>query len=160
MTVAPGEPGVDGLGEVVGVLREWQSDAAPAHLHPRDLGWFWRFGAAATAAAVRTWSRDGRVLAVVLDGPTLPRPAIAPGAPCDEELARRAALLEPMGVHRDHRGRGHGRAMGVAAARALRELGASSALVRTPSANVAAVATHRAGGFHRLPETRDLNRDA
>jgi hypothetical protein len=41
-------------------------------LHPGDVGWFWRFGAEATAAAARTWSRDGRILAVgLLDGPTL-----------------------------------------------------------------------------------------
>jgi len=35
-------------------------------LHPGDLGWFWRFGAEATAAAVRTSSRDGQILAVGL----------------------------------------------------------------------------------------------
>lgn len=64
-------PGIDGLSEVVGVLREWQYDGAPMQLHPGDVGWFWRFGARATAAAVRTWSRDGRVLAVgLLDGPS------------------------------------------------------------------------------------------
>nr|BFE81799.1 hypothetical protein GCM10020093_044000 [Planobispora longispora] len=55
-----------------------------------DLGWFWRFGAEATAAAVRTWSRDGRILAVgLLDHPRLLRLAVAPDAQRDEELARR-----------------------------------------------------------------------
>ncbi len=49
----------DGLSEVVGVLREWQYDGAPMQLHPGDMGWYWRFGAEATAAAVRTWSQDG-----------------------------------------------------------------------------------------------------
>lgn len=68
----------------------------------------------------------------------------------------RPGLLEPMGVHPDHRGRGHGRAIVLAAAAALRELGASSADVCTPSANVGAVATYRAAGFVPLPERADL----
>jgi hypothetical protein len=39
-------------------------------LHPGDLGCYWRFGAEATAAAVWTWRRDGRIRAVgLLDGP-------------------------------------------------------------------------------------------
>ncbi|MER5193954.1 GNAT family N-acetyltransferase [Streptomyces sp. NPDC002755] len=283
-----GEPGVDGLDEAVGVLRAWQDDGTPTQLHPGDLGWYWRFGAEATAEAVRTWSRDGRILAVgLLDGPGLLRLTIAPDARRDEELARqllddvtapergvlaagrasveapvgallhdllfedgwnadepwtplrrdltqpvadpgvrievtgpararaRAAvqrasfdgstftdehwhamaagspyadarclvaydargdavaavtvwsagpgkpgLLEPMGVHREHRGRGHGRAITVAAAAALQELGSSSAIVCTPSSNVGAVATYESAGFGRLPEIRDLYRDA
>src|SRR5262245_18716182 len=89
MAIALGEPGVDGLSGVVGALREWQNDKAPMQLHPGDLGWFWRFGAEATAAAVRTWSRDGQILAVgLLDGPKLLRLTIAPGAQRDEELAQ------------------------------------------------------------------------
>lgn len=64
MTIVLGRPGTEGLGEAVGVLREWQDDGASWQLHPGDLGWFWRFGAEATAAAVRTWSRNGRILAV------------------------------------------------------------------------------------------------
>ncbi|GAA1613141.1 hypothetical protein GCM10009789_79240 [Kribbella sancticallisti] len=67
-------------------------------------------------------------------------------------------LLEPMGVHRDFRGNGYGRAITLAAAAALRDLGASSALVCTPSSNVGAVATYRAAGFEVLPETRDQKR--
>ncbi|MFF2654356.1 GNAT family N-acetyltransferase [Streptomyces sp. NPDC058045] len=271
------------LEEAVGALREWQDDAAPMQLHPGDLGWFWRFGAEATAAAVRTWRRDGRILAVgLLDGPRLLRLTIAPDARQDVELARRLladvtdpergvlpagkadievpsgalvrdllaehgwhegeawtplrrqltepvpvpgvrievigpeqagaraavhraafdgsaftgehwhrmaagspyadarclvaydergeavagvtawsagagrpGLLEPMGVHRGHRGRGFGRAITVAAASALRELGASSALVATPSADTGAVATYRSAGFRQLPDVRD-----
>ena len=68
-------------------------------------------------------------------------------------------LLEPMGVHRDHRGQGYGEAITRAAAAALRELGASSAVVSTPSSNIGAVATYQAAGFDLLPETRDVYRD-
>jgi ribosomal protein S18 acetylase RimI-like enzyme len=288
MAIVLGKPGVDGLNEAVGALREWQHDDAPMQLHPGDLGWFWRFGAETTAAAVRTWSRDGRILAVgLLDEPGLLRLTIAPDAVRDEELARQLAddltepergvliegkvyletpqgalvqdllfedgwhidepwtplcldlaepvsdpgvrievigpeqahvwaavqrasfdrstfteerwhamaagspyadarclvayddhgtavaavavwsagpgkpgLLEPMGVHRDHRGHGHGKAISVAAAAALQELGSSSALVCTPSVNVGAVATYKSAGFRRLPERRDQRRNA
>ncbi len=269
------------------MLREWQHDGAPVQLHPGDLGWNWRFGAEATAAAVRTWSRDGRILAVgLLDSPELVRLAIAPAAEHDEELAQqmvadlsapergvlppgkasvearfgalfrglllddgwdagepwtplqrdlaepvedcgvrievtgpdrvpmrvavqraafdtstftderwhamaagpayadarclvaydqdtavatatvwsagpgRPGLLEPMGVHREHRGHGYGRAITVAAAVALRELGSSSATVCTASANVGGVATYRSAGFRQLPDVRDLHRSA
>jgi ribosomal protein S18 acetylase RimI-like enzyme len=288
MAIVVGIPGTGDLGQAVGVLREWQDDGAPMQLHPGDVGWFWRFGAGATAAAVRTWSRAGRILAVgLLDGPELLRLTMAPDVRQDEGLARqlvadltepergvlkegeayveapvgspvqellcqqgwsldapwtplrrdltepveepgvrievigpeqayvRAAaqrasfdrstfteghwhamaagvpyadarclvaydgrgdavatvtvwsagpgkpgLLEPMGVHRDHRGQGHGKAITVAAAAALRELGSSSALVCTPSSSVAAVATYRAAGFEPLPEVRGRRRDA
>ncbi|MGW1805242.1 N-acetyltransferase family protein [Streptomyces sp. NPDC002078] len=288
MTIVLGMPGVDGLSEAVGVLREWQYDGAPMQLHPGDLGWFWRFGAEATAAAVRTWRRDGRILAVgLLDGRDLVRLTTAPDAQRDEELAQRLVedvtgpergvlpagrvyveaptgalvqdllfedgwdgdepwtplrrdltapvpdpgvriavvgpeqvhvrtavhraafdrstftderwhamaaalpyadarclvayddqgnavaavtvwsagpgrpgLLEPMGVHREHRGHGYGRAVCVAAAAALRELGSSSAVVCTPSANAGAVATYKSAGFQLLPERRDRRRDA
>jgi ribosomal protein S18 acetylase RimI-like enzyme len=64
-------------------------------------------------------------------------------------------LLEPVGAHRDHRGRGYGKAITVAAAAALREMGSSSAIVCTPSANVGGVATYRSAGFRALPEVRD-----
>ncbi|MFI6370392.1 GNAT family N-acetyltransferase [Streptomyces sp. NPDC050546] len=288
MAIVLGEPEVNGLSEAVGVLREWQYEGAPTQLHPGDLGWFWRSGAEATAAAVRTWSRDGRILAVgLLDGPGLLRLTIAPAARRDEELARqlvadvtepergvlpegkanieaptgamlqdllsdegwqidepwtplrrdltepvedpgvrievagperagvrtavqrasfdastftdehwhamaagvpyadarclvayddggnavaavtvwsagpgRPGLLEPMGVHREHRGQGYGKAITVAAAAALQELGSSSALVCTPSSNVGAVATYKAAGFRQRPEVRDRYRPA
>ncbi|WP_132143771.1 GNAT family N-acetyltransferase [Kribbella antiqua] len=288
MAIELGKPGVDGLGDVVGVLREWQYDGAPVQLHPGDLGWFWRFGVEQTAAATRTWSRDVQILAAgLLDEPDLLRLAIAPGAVRDEELARqlvedvsepergvliegkvyveapagalikdllskdgwhtddpwtplrrdlaepvedpglrievvrperapvrtavqrasfdgstftderwhamaagvpyadarclvgydaegnavaavtvwsagpgKPGLLEPMGVHRAHRGNGYGQAITVAAAAELQQLGSSSAVVCTPSFNVGAVATYKAAGFEPLPETRDLYRDA
>ena len=72
----------------------------------------------------------------------------------------RPGLIEPMGVHRAHRGHGYGRAITVAAARALQELGSSSVIVCTPSSNVGAVATYRSAGLEQLPERRDLYRDA
>lgn len=288
MAIVLSKPEVGDLGEAVGVLREWQHDGAPIQLHPGDLGWFWRFGAAATAAAVRIWSRAGRIIAVgLLDSPSLLRLAIASDAQRDEELAQRLAedltlpergvliagkvcleapvgalvkdlllqdgwsadepwtplrrdltepvkesgmrievigperahvrtavqrasfdsstftderwhamaaglpyadarcliarddqgsavaavtvwsagpgkpgLLEPMGVHQEHRRHGYGRAISVAAAAALRGLGSSSAIVCTPSVNSAAVATYKSAGFQQLPETRDICRDA
>jgi GNAT superfamily N-acetyltransferase len=280
-------PEIDRLSDVVDALREWQYEGAPMQLHPGDLGWFWRFGAETTAAAVRTWSRDGRILAAgMLDEQTVLRLTIAPDAMRDEELADqlvedvtepargvlgpgkvnieaprgallhdllagkgwkddepwsplrrdlaepvpdpgvrievvgsrqvqvrtavhlasferstftaerwhamaagpayaqgrclvayddrgdgvaavtvwsagpgRPGLLEPMGVHRDHRGHGYGRAITVAAAAALQELGSSSALVCTPSSNVGGVATYKSAGFQPLPEVRDKYRD-
>lgn len=288
MAIIVEKPGVDGLVEAVDALREWQREGSPWQLHPGDLGWFWQFGAEATAAAVRIWRRDGRILAVgLLDGADLLRMTTAPDARQDEELARRLVedviepdrgvlppgkvaieapkdaliqdllpargwrvdepwtplhrdltepvkapdlrievigpeqaavraevqrgafdgsrfseerwqamasgvpyadarclvaydgqdnavatvtvwsagpgkpgVVEPMGVHRDHRGHGYGRAITDAAAAALQELGSSSAAVGTPSSNVAAVATYESGGFRRLPEVRDLARDA
>lgn len=285
-------PDVAGLREAATVLREWQADRAPMQLHPGDVGFHWRDGAERTAADLRVWSRDERILAVgLLDGPQLLRMAIAPDLQTDEELVdcvlddidqpgrgvldaggavvearcgprlrdalldrgwrydeawtplhrdladpvpncglrvetvgpdgadewmgvhwsafretamtdddRRAAskrwlamagsapyndarcltgfdegnavavagvwsagrgrpgLLEPIGVHVDHRGHGHGKAITLAAAAALREMGSSSAIVCTPSANVGAVATYASAGFERLPEARDLRR--
>jgi len=288
MAIVLSQPGIDGLSEAVAVLREWQYEGAPMQLHPGDLGWFWRFGATATSVAVRTWSRDGQILAIgLLDGPGLLRMTTAPDAQQDAELARqivadlsqpqrgvlpegrvcveapagalvqdllaadgwntdvpwtplrrdlaepvkdpgvrievigpdqaqvratvqRAAfdrstftderwhamaagaayasarclvaydeqgngvaavtvwsagpgkpgLLEPMGVHREHRGHGYGKAISAAAAATLRELGSSSALVCTASSNVAAVATYKSAGFQPRPEVRDRRRDA
>jgi GNAT superfamily N-acetyltransferase len=285
MTITLTEPDVDGLTEAVRALRDWQHEGAPMQLHHGDLGWFCRFGLPATAAAVRTWRRDGRVLAVgLLDGPALVRMTTAPDVRRDEQLARRLlddltdpsrgvlpagrvsvevpadalvhdllsadgwapdepwtplrrdlgspvedpgvrievvgpeqagvwsdvlrasfdgsastvdrwhamaagtpfadsrtllayddrdsavatvtvwsagpgrpGLLEPMGVHRDHRGHGYGRAITVAAAAALRDLGSSSALVCTPSANVGGVRTYVSAGFQPRDEIRDLS---
>ena len=70
----------------------------------------------------------------------------------------RPGLLEPMGTHRDHRGNGHGRAITVAAAAALQQMGSSSATVCTRTDNVPAVATYRAAGFEPLGERLDLRR--
>ncbi|MGY4770368.1 GNAT family N-acetyltransferase (plasmid) [Kribbella sp. CWNU-51] len=70
----------------------------------------------------------------------------------------RPGLLEPLGVHRDHRGHGYGTAISLAAAAALRELGASSATVCTPSSNVGAVAAYASAGFRKLPDVTDFRR--
>jgi ribosomal protein S18 acetylase RimI-like enzyme len=70
----------------------------------------------------------------------------------------RPGLLEPLGVHRDHRGHGYGRAISVAAAAALQEMGSSSATVCTPSSNVGGVATYVSAGFQRLPDVTDFRR--
>lgn len=288
MTTIMERPSVEGLDEAADTLRQWQSDGAPMQLHPGDLGWYRQFGAEATAAAVRTWSRGGRILAVgLLDGRRLLRATFAPDARRDEELARRfiedvtdaergvlpegkanieaprdalvrdllpdhgweleepwtslrrdlgkpvedpgvrievvgpdrvddrvavqrasfegsrftaerwhamaagplyadarclvayddrgdavatvtvwsagpgrPGVIEPMGAHRDHRGHGYGRAITIAAAAALRELGSSSAVVGTESSNVAAVAAYKSGGFEPVAEVRDLHRAA
>ncbi|MEV4085140.1 GNAT family N-acetyltransferase, partial [Nonomuraea fuscirosea] len=72
----------------------------------------------------------------------------------------RFGLIEPLGVHRDHRGHGYGRAITFAAARALRDLGSSSVVVYTPSTNTGAVATYLSAGLRRVSERRDLYRAA
>lgn len=68
--------------------------------------------------------------------------------------------LEPMGVHRNHQGRGHGRAICLAASTALQEMGASHAFVSTPSTNLGAIATYRAAGFEEKTQVHDLRRPA
>jgi ribosomal protein S18 acetylase RimI-like enzyme len=281
-------PGADRLGGIVGALRDWQQDTSPMQVHPGDLGWYWRFGAAPMAAALRTWSRDGELLAIgFLDGPGVLRMTVAPHLWHDDALARQVVadvsepergvlaageasveapdgtrvqellaeagweagepwtplrrdltgpadqaalridvvargheaefiavhrsawgssrftaelwramstglpytdarcllghddhgvavagvtvwsagagkpgLLEPMGVHADHRGRGYGAAICVAAAAELKSMGSSSAMVCTPSANTAAVATYRSAGYQPMPERLDRTRRA
>lgn len=72
----------------------------------------------------------------------------------------RPGLLEPIGTHPDHRGHGYGKAITLAAAATLRDLGASSAIVNTPSSYVGAVATYRAADFRPAPEIHDRHRKA
>ena len=72
--------------------------------------------------------------------------------------AGRPGLLEPLGVHRDHRHHGFGRAISLAAAAALRDLGSSTAMMCTPSSNVGAVRTYASAGFRPLGERLDLRR--
>ena len=70
----------------------------------------------------------------------------------------RPGLLEPIAVHPAFRGQGFGTAISLAAAAELRSMGASSALVCTPSENRAAVATYLAAGFVADTEDRDWHR--
>ena len=288
MAIELDTPDVTMLGNIVSALRDWQRDTLPLQLHPGDVGWFWRFGARATAAAIRTWRRGGDIVAIgLLDGSDLLRMTVSPQEWQGEELAQQVvadvsvpergvlpadrvsvetpddtrvrevladrgwragekwtplrrdlelpvsashrridvvgpdqapeftavlrsafgsdrftddrwhamaagpafadarcllafdeegvavaagtvwsagpgkpALIEPMGVHADHRRRGHGRAICLAAAGELRRLGSSSVLVCTPSARTGAVATYAAAGFRCLPERQDRTRNA
>lgn len=70
----------------------------------------------------------------------------------------RHGLIEPLGVHQDHRGQGHGRAITLAAADGLRQMGASAVIVITPGGNSAAVAAYRSAGFELVGERRDRSR--
>lgn len=70
----------------------------------------------------------------------------------------RPGLIEPLGVHGDHRGRGYGVAITLAAADAMRRMGCSSATVATPSSNSAAVATYQAAGFVASGDVNDFCR--
>lgn len=65
-------------------------------------------------------------------------------------------LVEPMGVHQDHRGCGYGTAITLAGAVALQEDGASSAVLAAENANTGAMATYRAAGFVAGPPVGDL----
>lgn len=55
----------------------------------------------------------------------------------------RPGLVEPMGVHREHHGKGYGVAVTLAGAHSLQGLGASSVVVVAESSNPAAIATYR-----------------
>lgn len=89
MSIVLSKPGVDDLASAIDALRDWQHEGTPIQLHPGDIGWFWRFGADATAQAIRIWSRDGQIVALgLLDGPDTLRMTIAPDARSDEALAR------------------------------------------------------------------------
>jgi GNAT superfamily N-acetyltransferase len=72
--------------------------------------------------------------------------------------AGRPGIIEPLGVHRDHRGHGYGRDITLAAAAALRAAGASGVTVATPASNTGAVATYQSAGMTAQPETQGLVR--
>lgn len=72
----------------------------------------------------------------------------------------RPGLIEPLGVHQEHRGRGYGAVMTRAAAATLREMGSSSATVCAESSNTSAIATYLAAGYVADPEVTDWHRDA
>ncbi len=92
MSILLNTPAAGDLEAVVRALAEWRREGAPMQLHPGDLGFYWQFGPEVTAAALRTWSRDGGIVGVgLIDGPDLVRLAVAPEAREDEALARQMA---------------------------------------------------------------------
>lgn len=72
----------------------------------------------------------------------------------------RPGLIEPLGADGAHRSHGHGRAIALAAAWHLRDLGSSTATVCTPSSNAVAVATYTSAGMTPSATTTDLVRPA
>jgi len=92
MSILLSTPDTGDLDDVVRALAEWRREGAPMQLHSGDIGFYWQCGPNATAAALRTWRRDGRILGVgLLDGTELVRLAVAPELRMDEELARQMA---------------------------------------------------------------------
>lgn len=70
----------------------------------------------------------------------------------------RPGLIEPLGAHADFRGRGHGRAITIACAATLQEMGASSVTVCTPSDNEGGVRAYVSAGFTAEGESTDFRR--
>jgi ribosomal protein S18 acetylase RimI-like enzyme len=71
-----------------------------------------------------------------------------------------AALLEPVGAHPEHRGRGYAAATVRTAFAALAAAGASGVAVFTPSDNLAAAALYRAVGMVTVELRHDFHRPA
>lgn len=71
----------------------------------------------------------------------------------------RPGLIEPLGVDREQRGHGYGRAIVNACATALRDMGASSMRVASPVTQWPAVPLY-AATMRRLPDVRDFLRPA
>lgn len=89
-------PTIGDLEAIIDALRQWQSDNAPFQLHPGDIGCAWRLGEDETAAALRTWTSDGRIVAIgFLDGADLLRLTVAPDRYSDNDLAGR--LVDDLG---------------------------------------------------------------
>lgn len=72
--------------------------------------------------------------------------------------AGRPGLIEPMGVHPAHRGKGYGSAITVAGAAALQRADASVAAVVAEGSNSGALATYSGAGFEQHPSVADLRR--
>lgn len=70
----------------------------------------------------------------------------------------RPGLIEPLGVHEAHRGKGYGRAMTLAGLSMLREMGASSGAVATERDNTGAVATYLSAGMVARSDSFDFVR--
>jgi GNAT superfamily N-acetyltransferase len=72
----------------------------------------------------------------------------------------RCAILEPVGTHRDHTGRGHGRRCVLAVVAALAHAGASGVTVHTPASNAAAVALYRSCGLLPIAVVEGMRKPA
>lgn len=107
------------------------------------------------AAAKAPFFGSARILSLYDDSDTVP---VAIAAVWSAGVGR-PGLIEPMGVHQDHRGHGYGTMITQAAAAALREMGSSSAAVCAESSNVGAVSTYLSAGFTAHPEVSDWRRD-
>jgi GNAT superfamily N-acetyltransferase len=70
----------------------------------------------------------------------------------------KVAILEPVGTHREHVRRGHGRAVTPAVIGALARAGASGVAVQTPESNPAAVRAYEACGMRRVDSLHALRR--
>lgn len=70
----------------------------------------------------------------------------------------RCAILEPVGSAPEHRGRGHGRRVVLAALGALARAGASGVTVHTPADNRIAVAAYEACGLRPMHSTEAMVR--
>ena len=88
VTIEVGTPGTDELGAVVAALRQWQRDDAPIQLHPGDLGWYWRFGPQATAAARDLWTSINRPNLIENILPTRPRASLVLRKDVDHAINR------------------------------------------------------------------------
>lgn len=65
-------------------------------------------------------------------------------------------ILEPVGTHRDHVGRGHGRAVTLATIGALARTGAGGVAVQTPLSNAAAVRAYESCGLRVIDHLHGL----
>jgi GNAT superfamily N-acetyltransferase len=72
----------------------------------------------------------------------------------------RSGILEPVGVHADFGGRGHGKAVSMAVIGALARAGASGVTVHTPVSNSAAVRTYEGCGLRQVETTQAMYRPA
>lgn len=72
----------------------------------------------------------------------------------------RCGLLEPVGTHRDHQQRGHGRRLLEGLCAQLAAAGASSVAVATPASNDGAVRAYAAAGFRVLGGLTAVRRPA
>ncbi|GAA3696724.1 hypothetical protein GCM10022204_10850 [Microlunatus aurantiacus] len=72
----------------------------------------------------------------------------------------RPGLIEPLGVHPDHRRRGYGRALNLAAARTLRSWQASEVTVCAPTSQASTVQAYIKSGFVAEAEVCDFVRRA